>query len=238
MAGSYYPRIATDGLALCLDVGNRESYPGSGTAWNDLSLNSKNGVLSGGTAYNTASLGSITFNGVDAISVHGALPGSFATFTVSVWFFPLTFTNFQNVIDCNYAYNGTTGNIGPRFEIDGSGGASWYYSDITNNNNRYYGHSSGQMQLNRWNNSTITYDGSNSFIYYNGSPTGTVRGVGSGGAPTGFIGSMNNVYIGRGFSLATRFFNGRVSHVTIYNRALTASEVSQNFSATRGRFGI
>lgn len=238
MAGAYYPRIVTDGMALCLDTGNRESYTSGSFVWRDLSINNKNGALSGSPGYNASNLGSIVFNGIDVISTSGALPGSFATFTVSVWFFPLTFTNWQNVLDCNYAYNGTTGNIGPRFEIDSSGAGSWAYSDITNDNNRFYMHSSGQMQLNQWNNSTITYDGSNSFIYYNGSSTGTVRTAGSGGAPTGFIGSMNNVYIGRGFSLATRFFNGRVSHVTIYNRSLSAGEVSQNFSATRGRFGI
>lgn len=237
MAGSYYPRIVTDSLSLCLDAGNRESYPGSGTSWRDLSLNGRNSTLTG-PVYSALNLGSIVFDGVDDISVTGALPGSFASFTVMVWLFPSTFTNWQNVIDCNYAYNATTGNIGPRLEIDGSGGAGWNYSDITNSNDRFYGQSTGQMQLNRWNHSAITYDGTNSSTYYNGAPTGAVRGVGSGGAPTGFIGTMNNVYIGRGFSLANRFFNGRVSNVLIYNRALSAAEVSQNFNATRGRFGI
>jgi hypothetical protein len=39
MAISYNPRIVTDGLVLALDAGNPKSYPGSGTAWTDLSGN-------------------------------------------------------------------------------------------------------------------------------------------------------------------------------------------------------
>jgi len=33
-------------------------------------------------------------------------------------------------------------------------------------------------------------------------------------------------------------FNGNISQVSIYNRALSAQEISQNFNATRGRYGI
>jgi hypothetical protein len=36
----------------------------------------------------------------------------------------------------------------------------------------------------------------------------------------------------------TAFFNGKVPMVRVYNRALTASEIQQNFNALRGRFGI
>ena len=43
MSYSNGPRIATDGLVLCLDAGNSKSYSGSGTTWNDLSGNGKNG---------------------------------------------------------------------------------------------------------------------------------------------------------------------------------------------------
>jgi hypothetical protein len=38
--------------------------------------------------------------------------------------------------------------------------------------------------------------------------------------------------------LLTRYFNGSIAQTTIYNRALSASEVLQNFNATRARFGI
>ena len=47
MPNNYGPRLVTDGLVLCLDAGNSKSYPGSGTAWNDLSRNGNNGTLNG-----------------------------------------------------------------------------------------------------------------------------------------------------------------------------------------------
>jgi hypothetical protein len=36
----------------------------------------------------------------------------------------------------------------------------------------------------------------------------------------------------------SQFFPGNIAQVSIYNRALTATEVQQNFNALRGRFGI
>jgi hypothetical protein len=45
-------------------------------------------------------------------------------------------------------------------------------------------------------------------------------------------------YIGRGNSTNTRRLNGMVPSTKIYNRALTADEIAQNFNALRGRYGI
>ena len=64
MPNNYGPRIVTDGLVLCLDAGNSKSYPGSGTAWNDLSRNGNNGTLNGPT-FNSADRGSIVFDGTN-----------------------------------------------------------------------------------------------------------------------------------------------------------------------------
>jgi hypothetical protein len=55
--------IVTDGLVLWLDAGNTPSYPGSGTAWTDLSGNKNNGTLTNGATYNSGNGGSIVFDG-------------------------------------------------------------------------------------------------------------------------------------------------------------------------------
>ena len=58
--------IVTDGLVLRLDAGNRNSYPGSGTTWTDLSGNGNNGTLSATSiGYNSANGGSLVFDGTD-----------------------------------------------------------------------------------------------------------------------------------------------------------------------------
>ena len=50
MGLSHSPKIVTNGLVLCLDAANPKSYPGSGTAWTDLSGNARNATKGGSTA--------------------------------------------------------------------------------------------------------------------------------------------------------------------------------------------
>lgn len=234
--------IVRTGLVLDLDAAQPLSYKGTGTAWNDLSGNGNNGTLTNGPTYSSSNGGSIVFDGGDDYSTSGALSGSFASFSTIIWFYPTSVTNFENPIDCNYAYNGTTGNIGPRLEMTGTGTLAWIYSNDTANNSNFYSHNvvSSGLAANTWHCAAITYDsGTNtSTTYYNGNSTGLTRTL--SGTPTGFIGVMNNVNLGRGFHLggAERPFTGRVSNVQIYNRALTAAEVSQNYNALKHRFGL
>ncbi len=54
------PNIIEKGLVLCLDAGNKKSYPGSGTVWRDL-ITSNNGALTNGPTYSSANGGSIVF---------------------------------------------------------------------------------------------------------------------------------------------------------------------------------
>lgn len=242
MARAHGPQIATSGLVFLVDAGNTKSYAGSGVTWSDLSGSGVNGTLTNGPTYSSANGGSIAFDGVNDCSIFGALTGSFASFTVIVWFYPTSVSNYQNPVDCNYSYNGTTGNIGPRLEMDSSGVLGWVYSNVTGSNNQFYAHSvvSSGLAANTWHCATITYDGgtNTSATYYNGNATGLSRTT--YGSPTGFVGTMNNVNIGRGFHLggAERIFAGRVSSTQIYSRALFAAEVMQNFNAFRGRYGL
>ena len=63
MAINYSPKIIRDGLVLCLDAANPKSYPGTGTAWTDLSGSGNNGTLVNGPVYSSANGGSIDFDG-------------------------------------------------------------------------------------------------------------------------------------------------------------------------------
>ena len=239
MALSHSPQISLNGLVLALDAGNTKSYPGSGSTWTDLSGRGNNETLVNSPTYNSSNGGSFVFNGSTQYSSSSALSGSFALFTVIIWFYPTSIANYQNPIDCNYgAYS--SGNVGPRLEMDSSGNLAWAYSNATTDNSSFYFHNvvSSGLSANTWYCAGITYDGSTSTTYLNGSSTGLSRSA--YGTPTGFVGVMNNVTIGKGFSLggAERIFAGRVANVQIYNRALSASEISQNFNALRGRYGI
>jgi hypothetical protein len=86
-------------------------------------------------------------------------------------------------------------------------------------------------ELNVWGHYAFTYDGSNIYSYKNGALFTTTAATGTLGTNT------NPVTIGRN-SNGTEYLSGSLQLVKIYNRALTATEVDQNFQATRDRYGI
>ena len=247
MAVAGGPNIVEDGLVLCLDAGNSRSYPGSGTAWSNLVATSNTGTLTNGPTYSSANGGAIVFDGTNDFCDFGSMSGSFSSFSVIVWFYPTNVANYKNVIDCNFNFYGS-GNVGPRLEMNSSGNLIWGYSNITTNNDACYGHEvrTSGLAVNTWHCAAITYNGNGntSATYYNGNQTtlNRITYSGSGGTilPSGFVGSMNKVVIGKGWydGVPDRVYAGRVSIGLIYNRALTAAEVAQNFNATRSRYGI
>ena len=174
--------------------------------------------------------------------VFGAASGTYASFSVLVWFYPQSISSFENIIDCNYGSYASSGNIGPRLEINNAGNLIWIYSSTTNNNSVCYGHSvkASGLTINTWHFAAITYNGTlnSSVAYYNGVNSGISRAL--FGSPTGFVGVMNNVVIGKGFHLgsAERYFTGKISNVQIYNRDLSSAEILDNYNATKGRFGL
>ena len=87
---------------------------------------------------------------------------------------------------------------------------------------------------NQWNNYTYVLSGNTEFVYKNGLLLGSAN---LGGSPSyANSGSLN---IGRRPTGGTFYYtNGRISNAMIYNRALTATEVSKNYNALKGRYGL
>ena len=232
MAISYNPRIVTDGLVLALDAGNPKSYPGSGTAWTDLSGNGNNGTLVNGVGYNSGNLGSLVFDGTDDY-ILGTIPSS--TFSgahsIGCWFYRETvtqwaglFSNNVNTTSCSiFTFISTFNSLGTNQA--GVNGAS-ISVDL------------GADHLNKWIYAVITYAGVTSgsavnvYAYKNGSlltATGSLYWN---------LSSSSSYYIGRHWTSASQILDGFIPQVSVYNRALTAAEIQQNFNATRSRFSI
>ena len=83
MVYSNGPSIVRDGLVLHLDAADRNSYPGSGSVWNDLSGNSNNGTING-AAFDTYSKGMFDFNGSSNYVNCGNINFS-SSFSLSCW---------------------------------------------------------------------------------------------------------------------------------------------------------
>lgn len=229
MGISYNPRIVTEGLVLALDAANLKSYPGSGTAWTDLSGRGNTGTLVNGVVYNGSNPESFSFDGVDDYIDFGnptslSSIGGTNNITVSGW----AFYNAYGGGGQSYSVITVKGNPWTwllenpsntfRFRIT-AGGADVNVADTSTH------------LLNTWYNVVGTYDGSNMRIYVNGVLKNTQAQ--SGTLATNSVSAKIGTFQGTNYNLT-----GRISNVSIYNRTLTTSEIQQNFNALRGRFGI
>ena len=178
----------------------------------------------------------ITFDGTDDYISLGSLGSGFSTFTVEILFKSDSVTNYRNPIDCNWLiYNGGASgfsNIGPRLEQNSSGNLTWVVGDASGNYS-FVGLVTSGLSSTQFHHAVITRTASTSFSgYYNGSLTSNLT-------LSGWPGSMSNINIGRGFSTSSeRWFIGNIPVVRVYNRALTAGEVLNNFNHYKTRFNI
>jgi hypothetical protein len=225
-------------MVLCLDAGNRESYPGSGTAWNDLSVNGNNSTLFSSPPYVSANLGYFTFNGstqyVENSTPNTGITGN-ASVTLSCWFYPTSTTpsSFQALL----GYGGTAGAAGDTFAI-GINATTFNFSMEFNGGNNVTSNINAYVPNTTWYNITVTKTpgaaNTTTRLYLNGQP----QSIASASSVTPNVLS-GVVRIARWtFTSLPYYFAGRVSNAMVYNRALSAAEVSQNFSALRGRFGV
>lgn len=239
MGIQYNPSIVTTGLVMCLDAINMKSFSGTGTVWNDLSGNNNNGTLTNSPTYNAA--GYFTFTEASTQLVAFANNPSLqflntAAYTLECWVkitaLPAANT-WRRVIQRES--NPGTGRDGYNFWINGAANGT----DIQFYSERFVLGTQTMVGVNlpfastgsAWNQWVITYSGSELRMYRNGSlvsgPTADARNI-SNNTATFVIGNQ-------GGSAA---IGGNVASVKVYNIALSAAQVQQNFAANRGRFGI
>ncbi len=226
MGISYNPRVVTDGLVLALDAGNTKSYPGSGTTWSDLSGNGNNGTLTNGPTYNSANGGSIVFDGTNdrvTISIislgNGNLP-----WTCTAW---VKTTTSVNSLGAGSVLSNSSG--GPVYSMMGVNNGKIVYWTYQNSAWAQKLGVGKTVNDNIWHFlSWVNYSNYTMDMYVDGLLDSNVANSTSGN---------NNPIniIGASWSAA---FSANIAQVSIYNKALTAQEIQQNFNALRGRFGI
>tara|TARA_R100001509_G_scaffold164991_1_gene144584 strand:- start:44 stop:736 length:693 start_codon:yes stop_codon:yes gene_type:complete len=228
MALAHSPRIVTDGLVLALDAGNVKSYPGSGTTWTDLTGNSNNGTLNNGPTFSSDNGGSIVFDGTnDSVSVnnqldpiaYGLFADSSSEWTVSSFF------NSDALANSNRAITGKAGGVG---------GNATYVVFTTNSNLRVRLRGGtvediATISADIWYNVVVTWDGTTSKSYLNGVFLQN-NAVGTKSK------QAQNFSIGSAAGGGNTRWDGKISQTLVYNRALTAAEVTQNYNALKGRY--
>jgi hypothetical protein len=218
------PNIITDGLVLALDAANSRSYPGTGTTWSDLSGNGNSGTLTNGPTFNSGSNGSIMFDGVDdyvdlgtASLLNTTLNGN-TNWAISYWVNPQT--NGRILDRGNIGEDPTGGlelNVGSIFRNNTSGGSSSLLTDIINTG---------------WNYVILTRTSSLLHSWY-------LNGIFSNSTQTTESYDGSGIWkIGRRAFSTSQMYQGNISNIQIYNRTLSASEIQQNYNATKSRFNL
>jgi hypothetical protein len=220
MATQYaFGKIVTDGLVLALDAADKNSYPGSGTTWRDLTNNGYNGTLTNGPTFSSANGGSIVFDGVDDF-VNCPISWTPTSFSIYWFLYPLTRSNFNQQIS-------TTSGWGTFVFHTTSDGSVYVGTDLTN---RLTPTNIGPntVVLNIYQQFCFTYTSNTGSFYKNGTLLATKTGLVNSTAWTNF----------RMGAVSSDATNGRIPIMHIYNRALTASEVAQNYNAQKSRFNL
>jgi hypothetical protein len=213
--------IVTNGLVLYLDAANRQSYTSGSTSWYDATQNGLSGSLINGPTFDTGSLGSVVFDGVNDYVELSSITLNPSGFTIDMFIYvdspQPSYANF-------WSYWGGSDfslEIGV-YEIPSLTGRFYFKDNTTNSSvlSPYVG--------NQWSQLTFGCSQRKPFMYTNG--------LFIENSETLFRSSnlsFNNI-----FRVSNIYFKGKQGSLRIYNRALSATEVLQNYNATKARFGL
>lgn len=229
--------IVKNGLVLNLDAGNRKSYISGSNTWYDLSGNNNNGTLTNGPTFSSNNGGSIVLDGSnDYITT----PFSFSSrpFSINVWVYFNNLSGWQTFV-------GQDTSQYPHF-------ASIYFQKSTSGGDPGFGRINNSVNLaildvsnniivcddrtpvtaGIWYNYCVSVNTTDITLFRNGVQVNTISNSSLISTPSG------TAIIGAGYydDGIVDYCNIRLPSIQIYNRALSASEVLQNYNANKSRF--
>jgi len=215
--------IVQSGLVLNLDAGNLVSYPRSGTTWTDLSGNSNNGTLINGPTFSSANGGSIVFDGTnDYVQVTGSITVTSATFITWIKR-DGSQTSWSGLI---HSRNGNV--IGLHFN---QGGTKVAYT-WNGASNTYQWDSNLLIPNDQWCMVALSVNPTSATAYLCQS-SGITSNTNTVSHPSQ---TLSDILVGKDDYNNNREYDGNMAVAQIYNKALTQSEVTQNYNALRGRY--
>jgi hypothetical protein len=226
-------KIVTDGLSLCLNAADKNSYPGSGTTWTDLSGNGRNASLVNSPTFSSAGNGSISTDATNTyVSVGNVLDYTSESFTFSTWVLANTFTT--NKVDGNQ--------FNPVLFSKGGFNSRGYYCHFAGTYTSFITNQSGTNQItsatmtintNTWYKLDITRNGSSVLIYMNG--INATTSAASHTNPVSNSYPLTIGFYGDGYNLYGSY---KIANFSSYNRVLSATEILQNYNAQKSRFNL
>lgn len=224
MGIAYNTSIVMNGLVMYLDAANSRSYSGSGTSWYEISGSGSTATLSNSPTFSSINNGGFIFNGSNqyaTVPTASRFDFSTGSTTVTAWF-KLTSSGYNCIVSKRNGTGFQLYSLSGKLYADGAGTAGKSSSQSVNTGNIFYG--------------AVVYDRASSLmrLYINGVEDGNVA------LASTTLTDVAGVNIGRATlgGGSSDYFNGTIYQVQIYNRALSAAEIKQNYNATKRRFGL
>jgi hypothetical protein len=237
------PDIIKDGLVLCLDAGNRNSYNSGSTTWFDLSTNRYTGSLVNGTGYSSVNNGVLSFDGTnDYISFGSTTVGSFnnSIFSFGAWFYFNGVSQDKAIMGKrnDAPYNQYNMAISNDAQTGGNGTkCAVFLNPDGNSNSALYTAFNYNLPAAGWYHAMCVVNSTTQQLYVNGALvlSGTKNYAGLTFNITGdplYVAAINSLDAPAGF------FSSNIASVFLYSKALSATEVLQNYNTTKGRFRL
>lgn len=232
-----WPQDLPEGVVLLLDAANTNSYPTTGTSWFDLSGDQNNGTLVNGPTFDSQYGGGLVFDGVDdyvSVPLTNLNYTPSDSFTMNVW------AKGNSITGDLLAYRSAS--VFARGSFVNAVGI--YLSRSTSNVYYWWVGSRAVSQiateipytLGNIDNITYVYTPSFQYIYFNGNLFAT-QNVSSG--VSGFFENSTYAFgINRTLGGGSAWLNGSVYYATMYNRALSSSEILETYNTMTGRFNL
>jgi len=209
---------------MYLDAGNTKSYPGAGPTWTDISRTGNNGTLTNGPIFNSGNGGSIVFDGVDDYTNNTCVANTIRAYNSSTEFV-IKLPVYSGGQRCILSYR----SAGTMYIGKNSGGIFVYYNTL---NTPAY--TVGNISDNSIAHCVVTCDATNNLlsIYINGVLAGSA-------SRTGWSATYNTT-LALGFDPGgtNEYMIGSMYLFRHYNKVLSATEITQNYNATKTRFGL
>ena len=225
MGLGHSPSFVLDGLLIAFDAANQRSYPRTGTTINNLT-GSISGSMINGVGFSSSNSGFFSFDGTNDAVGFSSNPTLTNQITTSVWIKPSE----------NGANNWILGREASYRMFYTSSIFVW---DCATTNNGWYTTGANIVSntlsvMNNWWNVVGTYNGSNLRLYVNGSLQSTGANISGNIQTTGY--TLNLMQADNIQSVV--YGKGNLSQFLLYDRALTAQEILQNYNATKKRYGL
>lgn len=194
----------------------------------DLTVFNNNGTLTNGVTYDTAGGGSWSFDGTNDYIQNNTFDGTtISLVTLSLWFYkPTAWSNSYKKL----AIAGSSPSIG--LGISEGPGPVFYFIIGLSISGQISINAPSMPTVNQWHLATGTWDGTTIKFYIDGILVSSSAGSGT------FPGTSDVAGFRVGYGYGTEYFNGKITDVRVYRRALTATEISAYYNATKSRYGL